>query len=161
MTKPQVLVVACSKAKKEQLAPAIEMYDGPVFRSLRKWQPNIDVLVLSAKYGAIPAHQVIETYDLKMTEDTAIQHAATCWLILNDYSTIWCHLPIGPYSHFLTYMMYNAGRMGEEYFSIEGEKRGTGWNAQAFAKWCTNWQGDVIPEWKKLLNAQPRLTPMA
>jgi cytoplasmic iron level regulating protein YaaA (DUF328/UPF0246 family) len=54
--------------------PAIQVYDGPSYKILRKYNtPNLDVLILSAKYGLIDASQKISTYEKKMTETIAKQ----------------------------------------------------------------------------------------
>jgi hypothetical protein len=58
--------------------PAIERYDGPSFRTLRKWSianpastERIDVLILSAKMGLITADTLIVDYDQRMTSRQA------------------------------------------------------------------------------------------
>jgi hypothetical protein len=74
----RLLIVACSHRKKAgngQL-PAIERYDGPAFRVLRKYLrerrgPMPRILILSAKYGLIDAVTPIRNYDLRMTKATA------------------------------------------------------------------------------------------
>jgi len=56
--------------------PAIERYDGPPFRVLRRYfreQPehNVDAFVLSAKWGLIPADQPIPLYEQSMSRERA------------------------------------------------------------------------------------------
>lgn len=74
----RLLIVACSKCKKpnSELMPAIERYDGPAFRVLRKFlreQRGLvpRVLILSGKYGLIDASTPIQDYDVRMTRATA------------------------------------------------------------------------------------------
>lgn len=75
-----LLIVACSERKRSDpgLLPAIERYDGVNFRVLRKakregyWPENLDVLILSAKYGLLKLDSLIEDYDLRMTPERAI-----------------------------------------------------------------------------------------
>jgi len=70
-----LLVLGCSKRKRPEpgLVPAIERYDGVNFRVLRKairegyWPSNLDMLILSAKYGLIEQDTLIKHYDLSMT----------------------------------------------------------------------------------------------
>ena len=70
----QLLILACSQRKRpdERLLPAVERYDGPTFRVLRRFlregisEPP-DVLILSAEYGLIPHDLPIAAYDRKMT----------------------------------------------------------------------------------------------
>ena len=73
--KRYLLIISCSKRKKPNLlrGPAIELYDGPFYKILRKCiPPNLDILIISAKYGLIDANEIIETYDLKMTQERAL-----------------------------------------------------------------------------------------
>ena len=56
------------------LLPAIERYDGPAFRVLRRFlrQQRSEVLeayVLSARFGLIPGSQLIPDYDQRMTPE--------------------------------------------------------------------------------------------
>lgn len=74
----RLLIVACSHRKKPAKGhlPAIERYDGPAFRVLRKFlrerrAPMPRILILSAKYGLIDAGTPIRNYDLRMTKSTA------------------------------------------------------------------------------------------
>lgn len=75
-----LLIVACSQRKRSDpgLLPAIERYDGVSFRVLRKarregyWPENLDVLILSAKYGLIEAATPTAYYEQRMTSKRAI-----------------------------------------------------------------------------------------
>ena len=68
-----LLIIACSARKRHvsNSLPAIELYDGPAFRVLRKrikvkdGQPTI--WILSAKYGLIRANRRVYPYDIKMS----------------------------------------------------------------------------------------------
>lgn len=76
-----LLIVACSQRKRRdlELLPAIERYDGVYFRVLRKarregyWPAYLDVLIVSAKYGLLELHTLIEHYDLRMTLEQAMR----------------------------------------------------------------------------------------
>jgi hypothetical protein len=74
------LLMACSKAKLPSPGPlpAIERYDGPYFRVLRRFlrerpsaKDELKVLILSAEFGLIPSDQAIPNYDRRMTIDRA------------------------------------------------------------------------------------------
>lgn len=74
----RLLLVACSQRKKPARVqlPAIERYDGPAFRVLRKFLrerrgPLPRILILSGKYGLIDAGTRIRDYDFRMTPSTA------------------------------------------------------------------------------------------
>ena len=68
-----LLILPCSKRKKNlPMAEAIELYDGPFYQIFRKHKrANIDVLILSAKYGLIEGTDIILPYDLRMTPEIA------------------------------------------------------------------------------------------
>ena len=69
----RLLVLACSARKRPGagLLPAVDRYDGPAFRVLRRCLAHADdppdVLVLSARYGLIPAARPIPDYDRRLT----------------------------------------------------------------------------------------------
>jgi len=77
---PYLIIIACSRRKLSDtnLLPAIERYDGPTFRLLRRFlreQPSapLDIYILSAKFGLIPSDYPIPDYDQKMTRDRSRQ----------------------------------------------------------------------------------------
>jgi len=67
--KKYLLILPCSKRKKRiSNAYAIDVYDGPFYRVVRKNRPeNLDILILSAKYGLIRYNERISYYDQIMT----------------------------------------------------------------------------------------------
>lgn len=76
----KLLILACSKRKRSdiELLPAIERYDGPIFRLLRRFlrQPtsaSLDIYILSAEFGLISQDRLIPDYDRKMTKQRSQQ----------------------------------------------------------------------------------------
>lgn len=71
----RLLVISCSASKRNlRNRPAIEVYDGPVYKILRRYDlPNLEVLILSARYGLIDSHKKISNYEMKMTKEIAEQ----------------------------------------------------------------------------------------
>ncbi|EIJ65735.1 hypothetical protein BD31_I0838 [Candidatus Nitrosopumilus salaria BD31] len=75
MKPKKLLVVSCSQRKKIEMnrMPAVEMYDGPMFRMIRKHKPfnynGVDLLIVSAKYGLIRPTQQITNYDKRLSSD--------------------------------------------------------------------------------------------
>ncbi len=70
----RILILSCSRRKRADtgLLPAIERYDGPAFRVLRRFLRQapadaLDSFVLSARFGLIPGNQPIPAYDHQMT----------------------------------------------------------------------------------------------
>ena len=74
-----LLILACSGGKIENLgqAPALEVYDGPNFRVLRKflrekgWPPGLIIKIISAKHKIIDATKPIEPYNERLEKETA------------------------------------------------------------------------------------------
>jgi len=78
-----LLIISCSKTKNKQLRndeevklPAIKGYDGKIFLTLRKafregLGHNVDVLIISAKYGLLEATDEISYYEERMTKQKA------------------------------------------------------------------------------------------
>jgi len=78
----RLLILSCSQHKRSTsgLIPAIERYDGPAFWVLRRFlreQPDdcehLDVFILSAAHGIIPAECPIAEYDQVMTPQRAAE----------------------------------------------------------------------------------------
>jgi len=78
----RIVITACSQSKKasEDLIPAIQRYDGPSFRLLRKYinkgPDDLDIFILSAKFGLLTYQTEIPFYDQtlnkKRVEDLSI-----------------------------------------------------------------------------------------
>lgn len=71
-----LLILPCSKDKNSAagLLPALERYRGPFYRMINRRQSNnLDVMILSAKYGLIPPDALTEYYDLRMNESRAVE----------------------------------------------------------------------------------------
>lgn len=98
----RLLILSCSQRKRSKpgLVPAVERYDGPAFRVLRRFlreQPDdskhLDVFILSAAYGLISAKRLIAEYDQVMTSQRAAElHdkvlATFANLIRTDYTEL-------------------------------------------------------------------------
>src|SRR5437016_1765236 len=74
----RLLLLACSRRKRpdEGLIAAIERYDGPAFRVLRRYSRGTDdcglaIYILSAEFGLIHAGKRIPAYDRRMTTERA------------------------------------------------------------------------------------------
>jgi len=76
----RLLILSCSqrKAPAKGRLPAIDRYDGPAFRVLRKYLragsagvPT--VLILSAKYGLIDSERKIPWYDRRLSTASAVR----------------------------------------------------------------------------------------
>lgn len=75
MLKKDLLILSCSQSKQasEGLLAAIQRYNGPSFRVLRKFlqqypTTSLDTYILSAKFGLISGQELIPDYDQKMTK---------------------------------------------------------------------------------------------
>ncbi|MFV9506905.1 MAG: DUF6884 domain-containing protein [Oscillochloridaceae bacterium umkhey_bin13] len=100
----RLLIIACTATKRHEvrLLPAIERYCGPSFRVLRRWLSDhseattrLDVSILSAEFGLIPAIQPIPDYDRHMTAARAVELRAQVratlehLLALRSYTSIY------------------------------------------------------------------------
>ncbi len=89
-----LLIVACSQRKRSDngLLPAIARYDGPTYLMLRKakregyWAENLDVLILSAKYGLIEMSTPIANYEQRMNRQRASELKAQVTQTLQTYA---------------------------------------------------------------------------
>jgi len=88
-----LLIIPCSKRKAGlpgAKIPAIDLYDGPFYRIIRKvfrecGKPdNLDIMILSAKYGLITYNKTIIDYDQKMTISRAKTLSSTVRPRLKD-----------------------------------------------------------------------------
>ncbi|MCY4570951.1 MAG: tRNA-guanine transglycosylase DpdA [Candidatus Poribacteria bacterium] len=74
-----LLILGCSDKCIENFnqAPALEVYDGPNYRVLRKflrengWPPGLMIKIISAKCGIIDATTLIKPYDERLDKETA------------------------------------------------------------------------------------------
>ena len=76
------LILACSRAKRvpgkqvwgkqdgrgRMTAPAVLVYDGPLWRVLRRHNPRVAVFALSGRFGLFPATDLIPCYDVRMPD---------------------------------------------------------------------------------------------
>jgi hypothetical protein len=74
----RLLILACSQKKSPAhgALPAVERYDGPAFRVLRRFLrespgESLTVLILSAEYGLIESGRPIPAYDRRMSAGRA------------------------------------------------------------------------------------------
>lgn len=77
LTKDRLLILSCSETKKLGKGLAIDIYDGPAFKTVRKYLINndgLDVRIISAKYGLISKDAQIEDYNEKMTLEKAYEY---------------------------------------------------------------------------------------
>jgi hypothetical protein len=71
---PAVVILACSATKLPHAAPALELYQGPMYSTFRanvKSAARPHVVILSALHGFIPDDQVIEPYEQRLTPERA------------------------------------------------------------------------------------------
>ena len=73
--KKYLLILGCSNRKKsvQNKVKPLELYDGVNYRVLKNFfkrygkQENLEILIISAKYGLLKMDDMIEYYDEKMT----------------------------------------------------------------------------------------------
>jgi hypothetical protein len=75
------LIISCSKKKNRmpKKCRAIDIYTGINYKTIKKLKrenkllKNIDILIISAKYGLIHPDSLINTYEMKMTKKRALE----------------------------------------------------------------------------------------
>lgn len=130
-----LLIIACSQKKDPLQAPmkALDRYQGVNFNVLKKLKRertlpgNLDIVIISAKYGFLKADEYIDDYDLRMTKKRAKElHSAILdelrELISNNiYREIFINLgkdylpAIEGFEKWVTCpVLYAQGRIGEK-----------------------------------------------
>ena len=101
-SKRRLLILSCSQRKHEtqELLPAIERYNGPLFFVVRRFlrecpcqARQLDVYILSASYGLIPGDFPIKWYDRRMDLPRAVElqsqvNSALSDILQNNYTSI-------------------------------------------------------------------------
>ena len=90
----KLLILGCSGLKRDSagLLPALDRYDGPAYRVLRKflrehhWPTNVSVGVLSAEHGLFGIFKHIANYDKRMDRQTAKAKAGQCSTVLTKWA---------------------------------------------------------------------------
>ena len=66
----KTIIIGCSSRKKGKRGKARDLYDGPLWQTLRKYDRRKHrIMALSAKHGLIPADKVISDYDCLLGRD--------------------------------------------------------------------------------------------
>jgi hypothetical protein len=86
MAKKYLLILPCSKQKKQlNNVSALDLYDGPFYKITKKYfLSNVDILIISAKYGLIRSSEIISYYDQKMTIERARELSNNIRIKLNE-----------------------------------------------------------------------------
>ncbi|MCL4447067.1 MAG: hypothetical protein M1556_01410 [Candidatus Thermoplasmatota archaeon] len=72
--KERLLILSCSDSKRIGIGKAIDIYDGPAYKIVRKYlrhNNGLDVRIISAKYGIISKDTLIEDYNERLTPEKA------------------------------------------------------------------------------------------
>jgi len=77
----KLLIISCSNAKLKDIKPipAMELYDGINYKVIKKlkregkFPKNLDVIIISAKYGFLEPDDLIEYYNQKMNKKRALE----------------------------------------------------------------------------------------
>ena len=91
----KLLILGCADRKRDSdgLLPALDRYDGPAYRVVRKflrdyqWPEDVSIAVLSAEYGLFGILKGIRHYDKRMDPATARASAPECSTILGKWAT--------------------------------------------------------------------------
>lgn len=86
------LVIGCGKAKLHRPAAARDLYTGSLFQSARRYaetvSPGRPWFVLSAWYGLVPHHDIIEPYEMRL--DMVSEESLDDWhATVREQVTVW------------------------------------------------------------------------
>ena len=90
----KLLILGCADRKRSSagLLPALDRYDGPAYRVVRKflrdyqWPEDVSIAVLSAEYGLFGILKGIRHYDKRMDRFTAEASASECSTVLGRWA---------------------------------------------------------------------------
>ncbi len=91
----KLLILGCAGRKRgsDRPLPALDRYDGPTYRVVRKflreyrWPEDVSIAVLSAEHGLFGILKGIQNYDKRMDSATARAKVAECSTILDRWAT--------------------------------------------------------------------------
>lgn len=159
-TQEDLLIVACSERKRERngLTPAIELYDGPAYRVIRKHLSGTGlsptIWILSAKHGLLWADSYIFPYDERMDKEKIEVLRSKVESFINHFAPssgfarifVWAskpYLKILPPSLLTRSQVYLAeGPIGNKLHTLKN--------------WCIAWQ-EATPVDSGLLSTQKRI----
>lgn len=161
-----LLIIACSARKKhaDRAVPAIDLYDGPAYRILRKQLKgthiNPTIWVLSAKHGLIWAEVPIYWYDEQLTEDRVTMLSPDIDSFIKRNASA---------GSFKTIYIW----AGEKYLktlppsflarqNIHIAKGPIGYKLKQLKEWCISWNGnghkpDIVGKWLPQSSKQKRI----
>jgi len=101
-----LLIQSCSATKKsvDTPVPALDLYDGYFFRIIKKavranrFQPGLDIIIISAKHGVVEPDDHIGYYDQEMDTERAnelndeIIDAIASKVVEHEYEKVWVNL---------------------------------------------------------------------
>lgn len=101
-----LLVQSCSATKHnvDNRVHALDLYDGYFFRIIKnavrsgRFQPGLDIVIISAKYGIVESDDKIRYYDQRMDTERAnelnedVVSAIASKIIENKYDKVWINL---------------------------------------------------------------------
>ena len=71
-----IVLVSCGARKHDRPIQAGLMYTGPYATSALRWArsvvPEDRIFILSAKYGLVPYHHVIDPYEMRLSDPAAV-----------------------------------------------------------------------------------------
>jgi|AntDeeMetagen285_2_1112576.scaffolds.fasta_scaffold00270_2 cytoplasmic iron level regulating protein YaaA (DUF328/UPF0246 family) len=101
-----LLIQSCSATKEsvDTPVPALDLYDGYFFRIIKKavranrFQPGLDIIIISAKHGVVEPDDHIGYYDQEMDTERAnelndeIIDAIASKVVEHEYEKVWVNL---------------------------------------------------------------------
>ncbi|MDK2879497.1 MAG: hypothetical protein PWR06_2213 [Thermoanaerobacteraceae bacterium] len=107
----RIALISCTSRKKAYKCPARDLYsESPRFRlayALAKLVAD-NIFILSAKYGLVPEHMIIEPYNETLKEKSAQERREWGDMVLNELRKVWTMIHRIPYRNGI-YIMFEKG----------------------------------------------------
>ena len=124
----KLLILGCADRKRssEGLLPALDRYDGPAYRVLRRflrdhqWPEDVSIAVLSAKYGLFGILKGIRQYDQKMDPSTARARAFECSTVLEKWGASHRSVHVSLGKDYMPAVQPGLNRLGIEFEIFPG-----------------------------------------
>jgi hypothetical protein len=136
----RLLILAFTATKRHELGllPALRRYDGPSFRTVRRWRmlnprdaERLDILIISARLGLITADTPIKDYDQRMTQRQAVALQPAVSAALHQFFAL-----RSPYAATLIHL-------GQDYLPALTPELGNGLDAAERARHVHTWLATI------------------
>ena len=149
-----ILILGCSSKKLDHTTEVVNLYQGGLWKIIRKRRPAVELYALSAKHGLVLAVKEVEPYDLALgrkTDDKFIEmvrYQFRSQLLSGFEGNIYFCGSRRYYRH-LTLAL-----SGKEIHRLPETPRGIGDMQAALVDFCESHQGTDVPHWHNAIEKE-------